>query len=152
MASENKPFWWPETPQTLIGVVLVLAVVILTFVLAFKDPSGDMFKFMIGGLMTTGFAAIIGFYFGSSAGSKSKDDALMLAAKSGASTPPPVTPWWPLFTDAEKNAVTAAAAGDARVQAFVTASASGYGSQDDLTYLVSLGIMTQARATEIAAR
>lgn len=61
----------------IIALLLVVAVVALTFVLAFRDPGGDMFKFMVGGLMTTGFAAIVGFYFGSSAGSKAKDDALI---------------------------------------------------------------------------
>lgn len=69
-----------DFPAVLAGL-LVFAVVVLTFVLAFRDPGGDMFKFMVGGLMTTGFAAIVGYYFGSSTGSKSKDDALIAKAE-----------------------------------------------------------------------
>lgn len=84
-----KPFWWPETPA-FIAILLVASVVCLAFVLAFRAPDGDMFKFMIGGLMTTGFASIIGFYFGSSQGSKDKDTAMAKIA-TGDANPPPQT-------------------------------------------------------------
>lgn len=146
----DTPFWWPETPQTLIGVALVLAVIFLTFLLAFKAPDGDMFKMMVGGLMTVGFASIIGFYFGSSAGSKDKDAAMvkMAGATNGA---PVITSWWSLLTEEEKAAITAVAPTDARVQAFVTTATLGHATADDLSYLVSKGLLTQGRATAIEA-
>lgn len=75
-----------DTPS-FIAIALVVSVIVLAFVLAFRDPSGDMFKFMVGGLMTTGFAAIVGFYFGSSTGSKAKDDALIAKATNGQEPP-----------------------------------------------------------------
>lgn len=85
MESPTKPFWWPD-PQSFIAVVLVLAMVTLVFVLVLRGtvPESDMLKMVVGGLMTTGFATIISFYFGSSKGSDKKDDALI----SKASTPP----------------------------------------------------------------
>ena len=78
MESPSKPFWWPD-PQSFIAVVLVLAMVTLVFVLVMRGsvPESDMLKMVVGGLMTTGFATIISFYFGSSKGSKEKDDALI---------------------------------------------------------------------------
>lgn len=84
MESPTKPFWWPD-PQSFIAVVLVLAMVTLVFVLVMRGsvPESDMLKMVVGGLMTTGFATIISFYFGSSKGSDKKDDALI----SKASTP-----------------------------------------------------------------
>jgi len=87
MESPSKPFWWPD-PQSFIAVVLVLAMVTLVFVLVMRGsvPESDMLKMVVGGLMTTGFATIISFYFGSSKGSKEKDDALI----NKATTPPEV--------------------------------------------------------------
>lgn len=76
MEQTNKPWWVPDTP-TIIALVMVGAIVALAFMLAARDPGGDMFKFMVGGLMTVGFASVIAFYFGSSSGSKNKDDALI---------------------------------------------------------------------------
>lgn len=85
MDTPTKPFWWPD-PQSFIAVVLVLAMVTLVFVLVLRGtvPESDMLKMVVGGLMTTGFATIISFYFGSSKGSKEKDDALIVKA----TTPP----------------------------------------------------------------
>jgi ammonia channel protein AmtB len=89
MEDTRKPFWWPE-PQGFIAVTLVLAMVSLVFVLVYRGsvPESDMLKMVVGGLMTTGFATIIGFYFGSSKGSKDKDDALITKA----TVPVPPTP------------------------------------------------------------
>lgn len=85
MESPTKPFWWPD-PQSFIAVVLVLAMVTLVFVLVMRGsvPESDMLKMVVGGLMTTGFATIISFYFGSSKGSDKKDEALI----NKANTPP----------------------------------------------------------------
>lgn len=91
MESQSKPFWWPD-PQSFIAVVLVLAMVTLVFVLVMRGsvPESDMLKMVVGGLMTTGFATIISFYFGSSKGSKEKDDALIDKATNP--TPPKTDP------------------------------------------------------------
>ncbi len=106
----------------------------------------------------------IGYFFGSSRSSKDKDDqsakvAEKLADKVGATVPAnapnapnvPVPPWWARLTDDEKNAITAAKSADPRVDAFVTASMAGAATTDDLNYLVTKGLLTQARATAIAS-
>ncbi len=70
--------------QQYIAGLLVTAVVVLMFVLVFhpiKDAD-DITKMLIGGVMTVGFATIIGFYFGSSKGSKDKDNTLSAIASS----------------------------------------------------------------------
>ena len=67
---------FPDT-QSFIAIALVVAMIALTFIMAFvKVPDSDVFKMLTGGLMTVGFATIVNFYFGSSTGSKSKDDAM----------------------------------------------------------------------------
>lgn len=102
-----------------------------------------------------------GYQFNSSAGSEKKDEVnaavqTKLAEKVGPSAPvppstTPVPPWWARLNDTEKNAITAAAATDPRVAAFVSASQVGAANADDLSYLVSKGLLTQERATAIAA-
>lgn len=63
--------------QSSIAIMLVVAMIALIFVLVFvKVPDSDVFKMLSGGLMTVGFSSIIGFYFGSSSGSKAKDDTM----------------------------------------------------------------------------
>src|SRR5262249_53338571 len=84
--------------KSFIAIVLVLAVIGLTFGLALKRaPDSDIFKMMPGALMTVGFATIIGFYFGSSQGSKDKDDAISHIAMSGVNgaPKPPAPPQQP---------------------------------------------------------
>jgi hypothetical protein len=76
--------------RSAIAVALVIAMIGMAFVLVFRPnvPDSDVFKILIGGLMTVGFASIINFYFGSSSGSKSKDDTLNQIAAGAASAPP----------------------------------------------------------------
>jgi hypothetical protein len=72
-------FKLPDT-QSSIALGLVLAVIALIFVMALTGKTEtDTFKIMVGGLMTVGFANVIGFYFGSSQGSKTKDDTINAA-------------------------------------------------------------------------
>lgn len=82
---------YPDT-QSFLALVLVIAVVALVFYLAIAGKTEtDTFKIMVGGLMTVGFASVIGFYFGSSQGSKAKDDAISAMATNN-NPPPPAPP------------------------------------------------------------
>lgn len=62
--------------KSAIAISLVTSMIAMAFVLALRAPDSDIFKIVIGGLMTVGFSNIISFYFGSSSGSKAKDDTL----------------------------------------------------------------------------
>jgi type IV secretory pathway VirB10-like protein len=77
----------PDTPS-FIALILVISIVSLVFVLAITGKSdSDIFKILVGGLMTVGFTNIVGFYFGSSQGSKDKDTALAsIASGTGSGT------------------------------------------------------------------
>lgn len=139
----NRP---PGSPPLDAGTVALLAGFITTFILMAKSASD--------------------YQFVSSSGSDKKDDAQTAVAKSLADkvpTPPtappapiapaPVTPtpWWSKLTDAEKNAITAAAPGDPRVQGIVAAMTAGAANADDLAYLVSKGLLTADRPAAIQA-
>jgi 3-phosphoglycerate kinase len=69
----------------LLAVLLTFSIVGLVALLAFLDKTDtDTFKILVGGLMTVGFTNVIGYYFGSSASSKAKDETITtLAAGTG---------------------------------------------------------------------
>lgn len=84
-----KKIEFPDA-QSFIAISLVIAMIGLVFVLVFvKAPDSDVFKMLIGGLMTTGFASIIGYYFGSSKGSTAKDDTISALATNAEAVPVP---------------------------------------------------------------
>ena len=86
---EKLKLGFPDT-QSMLAIILVTAVIVLMFVLALTGKTEtDTFKIMVGGLMTVGFASVIGFYFGSSAGSKTKDDTINAAVQTAAANNPP---------------------------------------------------------------
>lgn len=64
-----------------LAVLLTSSIVGLVGLLAFLDKTDtDTFKILVGGLMTVGFTNVIGFYFGSSASSKAKDETITTLA------------------------------------------------------------------------
>jgi hypothetical protein len=73
----------------ILALLLTLSIVGLIALLAFLGKTDtDTFKILVGGLMTVGFTNVIGFYFGSSAGSKSKDEVInSLATGTGTGGP-----------------------------------------------------------------
>lgn len=149
--------------RAFIAIALVCSMIALTFVLALSQPQSDPFKILLGAMLTVGFASAIGWYFNATAsGDKANTTALTMAQALPAPAPasptpaPPAAPvvivaWWSLLLPAEQAAITAAAAIDPRVQAFVTAANAGTASADDLAYLVAKNppLLTQARAAAI---
>jgi hypothetical protein len=104
----------PDTPS-FIALILVISIVGLVFLMAITGKSdSDIFKVLVGGLMTVGFTNIVGFYFGSSQGSKDKDAALATIASG--STPSAVA-----TTAAAQRAAPAAAEAAAPPAAAVAA-------------------------------
>jgi hypothetical protein len=77
----------------LLAVLLTFSIVGLVALLAFLDKTDtDTFKILVGGLMTVGFTNVIGYYFGSSASSKAKDETInTLAVGPGSSSGAAVT-------------------------------------------------------------
>ena len=85
-------FKLPDTPS-FIAIILVISIVALVFTLALLGKSdSQVFNVLVGGLMTVGFTNIVGFYFGSSASSKTKDDTISaMVTGTGSGTPAAVT-------------------------------------------------------------
>lgn len=137
----NRP---TGSPPLEAGTVALLAGFITTFILMAKSASD--------------------YQFVSSSGSDKKDDAQTAVSKALADkvpAPPPVAPapplapapiaWWGRLKNGEPAAITAAAAADPKVMAFITAANVGAATPDDLAYLVTKGLLTQERATAIQA-
>ena len=79
--------------QSLLALITVLATVALTFLLIFfPAPESDVFKMLVGGLLTVGFATVYGFFFGSSSESKAKDERVDSAMKALGAMPPAPPP------------------------------------------------------------
>lgn len=153
-SEQQRPYWFPDLPGA-IAVIMVLSVVLLAFMLAIRDPGGDMFKFMVGGMMTVGFASIMAYYYGSSSGSKTKDDAIIgqMAPAKNPPNPPVETEvhYWDVLTDSERAAISNAAPGDPKLTAFMVAAQTGRASSSDLAYLVVKGFLSSERAAAIQA-
>jgi hypothetical protein len=85
------PYWWPS-PQGALALVSIVSVNGLAYLLVLRPVADldDVAKMLIGGLVTVGFATIIGYYFGSSSGSKNKEDTInQIAAAATVAAPPP---------------------------------------------------------------
>lgn len=149
-------------------IVAALMVVFLIRTLTSTDAKLDAGTIALFASFVTMFIKMAsdgtGYQFSSSAGSDKKDEtqatvssklADKVAPAPGAPNPSvPVPPWWSRLSDPEKNAISTASVGppvDARVAAFITASQVGAATPDDLTYLVSKGLLTQDRADAIKA-
>lgn len=141
-------------------LVCVAALMVLLWML--HPPTGDASQIgLLAGFVTLFIkmaADATGYQFSSSSGSDKKDDvqakAVGALAEKVAPLPPngaAAQPWWPMLTSDEKAAISTAAGTDPRVAAFVATAASGHGSADDLAYLVSKRLLTQARADVLAA-
>lgn len=115
------------------------------------------------GVLTNVVLLIVGYFFGSSKSSQSKDETQNKIVEKLTSTQPPGSPgpvapvaapvvvaWWSLLTEAEREAITAAAPSDPLVRTFVAASATGKANAEDLNHLVSAGLLTAERAAVIA--
>lgn len=154
---------WMGDVQRALAIILIsgfaLAVLLATVRLIWIGDApaiNDMAKTLQAALVNMSLIAL-GFFFGSNM-SKVQSDASqqkIVDKLTGNTTPAPVViavaPWWPKLTDAEKNAITAAAAADPRVAAFVTASTNGAATSDDVDYLVSKNLLTAERAAVIKA-
>lgn len=80
METPNKPYWLPDT-QGFLAIAIILLMSIIVLVLLMGDPpkfddktAGAMM--MVLGVLTACLKDVYAFFFGSSKGSKDKDDTM----------------------------------------------------------------------------
>lgn len=149
---------------------LAFVLIVMSFVLVLtwmKAPpntaDGNMIALLAGfvTLFLTMTKDAVGYNFTSSASQERQQqtvnenaakaiDALAASAPVAAAAPVVVKAWWWLLTSDERDAITAKAKDDTRCASFMDAAQKGSASAADLTYLVSLGLLTNDRATAIA--
>jgi hypothetical protein len=121
------------------------------------DSIEDLVKSLGSSLVNMGLIGL-GFFFGNTSAKLAADRGQqrlmerLTSAPPGTLPPPPTNgpqPWWPKLAEDEKTKLTDAATNDQRVRAFITASMIGAATPDDLAYIVTAGLLTQARADEI---
>lgn len=154
---------WMSDVQRAIALILIVtfaAVVVATIVKVViwgdSDAVLDLAKTLQAALVNMSLIAL-GFFFGNTVAQRVANEGQQKILER--LTPTPATPaptatipaWWSELSDAEKNAITAAGDVDLRAHAIVLALTAGSATADDLTYLVSKGLLTQARVDEISA-
>lgn len=147
--------YFPETRTTIVCWMMFSSFLVIVLCW-WKPPPADsqLLNTLIGMYVGTGFITAITWWMGSSKGSDANNkivDKLTDVVRPAPPAVPAAAPWWSLLTEAEKGLITVSAANDPRVQAFITTSATGHGTSDDLSYLVTKGLLTQDRATAIQA-
>lgn len=77
--------------RNIIALLIVLGMIGLVAALfVLPMPDGDIPKAVITAYVTAGFTTIVGYFFGSSSGSKDKDDVIgKIASASSIETPKP---------------------------------------------------------------
>ncbi len=164
MADEPAaPKWFIPDTRTIIVCWMMFSSFVIIFLFWLKPPAAadsQLLNTLVGIYFGTGLVTAITWWMGSAKGSDANNkmaDAnsevvrkLSTTVGTGNGQPNvPVPPWWSRLNDAEKNAIAAAGPGDPRVAAFITASQVGAATVDDLTYIVSKGLLTQERADAV---
>lgn len=160
--------WMSDVQRALaliiIGVIAAsaAALVMRIVISGLIDDVLDITKTMLAALVNMGLVAL-GFFFGNTIAKMTQDKGQQALTDKLTSTPPgtlppvpggPTTqspPWWAKLEDAEKNAISAAGETDSRIKSIILAMTAGAATPDDLTYLVTNGLLTQARADTIKA-
>lgn len=100
----EKPFWMPDTQGFLaiaiIAVVSVIAFLLLQTSIKFDDKVAGAFMTLLG-VLTACLKDVYSFFFGSSSGSKIKDDAMVKLATEP--TPPSNSPTTTTTVEPEKT-------------------------------------------------
>lgn len=160
---------WMNDVQRALAIIIIGAIAMATLSATLRmifigDPDSitDMAKTLQAAMVNMGLIAL-GFFFGNTMAKMAQDAGQQKVVDKLTSTNPPtggpvaplagptVTPWWSVLTDLEKNVIAANAKDDPRTSAFMTAAAAGAANADDLAYLVTKGLLSQARADEIKA-
>lgn len=143
----------------LIGFLTVASFGLVVRVIVSADIIGvvEMAKIMLAALVNMGLVAL-GFFFGSSQSKEKADTSQQkIMEKLTSTAPPPATPtpvsipWWNLLTDEERDAIRNASSVSTLAATFMAAAQAGKASEADLSNVVGLGLLSQARADIIKA-
>lgn len=161
----ERPFWYPDAQGFLMFAMVFICGVSLFYRMTNASEVNDkILDMMITIAFSTCLVLIYNFAFGSSSsGAKLADTQNRITEKltsvAPAGAPGPVAPlpaptvvvaWWSVLTPAEQAAIEAFTP-NPRVLTFIKTAKVGKSTPDDLDYLVTLGLLTQDRATAIAA-
>lgn len=164
--NNEKPWWAPDAQGFVIGSVVFMVAVALFYRMTHPAEINDkLLDMMLTILYGTAFVAIINYLVGSSRGSQAKDETQNKIMEKLTSAPPlgPVAPvpsppaveevpWWNRLTDAERKAITDAAAADpadSKLSGIATGPITMKPMPEDMAYLVAKGLLTQERSTAI---
>lgn len=160
----EKPWWAPDAQGFLAASIIAITGAALFMRMNNASTIDDkMLDTMITILFSTCLVTVFQFTFGSSRGQQTSTETQnkvveKLTATAPAGPPGPVAPipapvvvipWWSLLTDAERSAISTAAPTDPKAASFQAAAQTGKATADDLAYLVSKDLLTQARADAI---
>lgn len=158
---------WMADVQRALALLVIGLLTLVTFILVLRlawsadiNSVVDLSKIMLAALVNMGLIAL-GFFFGSS---QSKEKADQNQAKiidkltpTAPVAPPPVAPvattvpWWNLLTDEERNTIRNASSSEQAAAVFMAAAQAGKASDIDLSNVVALNLLSQARADIIKA-
>jgi hypothetical protein len=135
-----------------LGFFATLGIVLTQKVTGNATP--EILLLMLGAL-TAKWGDSVVYWIGSSAGSSDKDsaqqattDRLVEAVATSAPVAAMKKPWWGQLTDAEKAAIQAKAT-DPKVKDFMDHASAGTATPEELSYVVSQGLLTQDRAAAL---
>jgi hypothetical protein len=82
-AHDRRIFWMGTAI-----LIMVLVIVLLLFFITIPAANKDVLNTVIGAIVGSGFGSVVGFYYGSSQSSKTKDDTITNLTKADAAAPP----------------------------------------------------------------
>lgn len=152
--------WMSDVQRALaliiIGALAFTAIIIVIRLVVWGDAATlvDIGKTLLSNLQNMALIAL-GFFFGSNMSKQLADAGQQkIVEKLTGSAPPPTAPaagppWWGQLTDSEKQAMDAAALSDPEIAKFVAAAKLGRATPEQLVYVLSKGLLSEARAKEI---
>jgi RsiW-degrading membrane proteinase PrsW (M82 family) len=80
--------------RAILGIILTVAFVLLIFYLAWQGKTEtETFNLLVGALTGAALSHVLGYYFGTTESSQTKDDTIKIQAKTAAGdAPPPIVP------------------------------------------------------------
>jgi RsiW-degrading membrane proteinase PrsW (M82 family) len=84
--------------RAILGIILTVAFVLLIFYLAWQGKTEtETFNLLVGALTGAALSHVLGYYFGTTESSQTKDDTIKIQARTAAGdSPPPATPPAPI--------------------------------------------------------